>query len=95
MEQVLSRMTSICVMLDDVLITGQDDKEHMKNLEEVFQRFLRYGLCLKKEKHAFLQPAVKYYGLCISKEGVSITKERLEAIHNAPQPKNYAPFWGY
>ena len=54
MEQVLSGMTSICVMLDDVLITGQDDKEHMKNLDEVFQRFLRYGLRLKKEKCAFL-----------------------------------------
>ena len=44
MEQVLSGMTSICVMLDDVLITGQNDNEHMQNLEEVFQRFQKYGL---------------------------------------------------
>ena len=88
MEQVLSGMTSIYVMLDDVLITGQDDNEHMRNLEEVFQRFLKHGLRLKREKCAFLQPSVKYYGLCISKEGVSITRERLEAIHNAPHPNN-------
>ena len=88
MEQVLSGMTSICVMLDDVLITGQNDNEHMQNLEEVFQRFQKYGLRLRKEKCAFLQSSVKYYGLCISKEGVSITKERLEAIHIAPHPNN-------
>ena len=37
--------------------------------------------------HLF-QPSVKYYGLCISKEGVSITKEKLEAIHNATHPNN-------
>ena len=43
-------MTSICIMLDDVLITGQNDNEHMQNLEEVFQRFQKYGLRLKKEK---------------------------------------------
>ena len=65
MEQVLSGMTSICVMLDDALITGQDDEEHMKNLEEVFQRFLMYGLHIKKEKCTFLQPTVKYYGACV------------------------------
>ena len=30
MEQALSGMTSICVMVDDVLITGRDDRTHAK-----------------------------------------------------------------
>ena len=49
MEQVLSGMTSTCVMLDDVLITGQNDNKHMQHLEEVFQRFQNYSLHLKKK----------------------------------------------
>ena len=31
-------MNSICVMLDDVLVTGKDDDEHLHNLEEVFHK---------------------------------------------------------
>ena len=88
MEQVLSGMISVCVMLDDVLVTGKNDEEHLHNLKEVFQRFQSHGLRLKAEKCAFLQPSVKYYGLCISKEGVSMTKDRVEAIQNAPHPSN-------
>ena len=49
MEQVLGGMSSICVMLDDVLVTGKDDVEHLHNLEEVFNRFMKYGLRLKRE----------------------------------------------
>ena len=63
MEQVLSGITSICVMLDDVLITGQDDNEHMRNLEEVFQRFLKYGLRLKRGKCAVCRPKILCNGL--------------------------------
>ena len=62
-------------MLDDVLVTGKNDVKHLCNLEEVFNRFMKYGLRLKREKCAFLQPSVKYYGLCISKEGVSLTEK--------------------
>lgn len=35
-KQVLSGMNSVCIMLDDVLITGKDDDEHLCNVEEVF-----------------------------------------------------------
>ena len=88
MEQVLGGMDSVCVMLDDVLVTGKNDIEHWCNLEEIFNRFMKYGLRLKREKCAFLQPSVKYYGLCISKEGVSLTEDRVAAIQNAPHPSN-------
>ena len=32
MEQVFSGMDSICVMLDDVLVTGKTNDEHLHNL---------------------------------------------------------------
>ena len=90
MEQVLSGMDSICVMLDDVLVTGKTNDEHLRNLEEVFVRFQRYGLRLKEDKCAFLQPSVTYYGLKISKQGVRLTEQRIKALCNAPQPHNVA-----
>ena len=88
MEQALGGLTGICVMQDDVLVTGASDDEHLKNLEKVFERFRKYGLRLKAEKCSFMQPMVVYYGLCISKDGVKPTKEKVEAIKQAPVPKN-------
>ena len=55
MEQVLSGMNSICVMLDDVLVTRRNDEEHLCNLEGVFERFQRYGIRLRLDKCAFLE----------------------------------------
>ena len=63
-----SRMDSICVMLDDVLVTGKTNSEHLHNLE-VFLRFQQHGLRLKEGKCAFLQPSVTYYGLLYPNKG--------------------------
>ena len=94
MEQVRSGMDSICVMLDDVLVTGKTNDEHLCNLEEVFLRFQWHGLRLKEDKCAFLQPSVTYYGLHISKQGVKLTEERIKALRKAPQRCRIALFFG-
>ena len=77
MKEVLSGMNSICVMLDDVLITGRNGEEHLCNLERVFERFQRYGLRL--DRCAFLQSSVTYYGMQISEQGVHLTEECIES----------------
>ena len=88
MEQALSGLTGLTVMQDDVLVTGANDDEHLKNLEQLFARFRKYGLRIKAEKCSFMKPTVVYYGLCISKEGVKPTKDKVESIKQAPVPKN-------
>ena len=74
MEQVLSGMDSICVMHDDVLVTGKTDDDHSRNLEEVFLRFQWHGLRLRQDKRAFMQPSVTHYSMHISKQGVPFTE---------------------
>jgi len=58
MEQVLSGIDSICVMLDGVLVMGKTNDKHLHNLDEVFLRFQEYGLRLKEDKCAFLQHTI-------------------------------------
>ena len=53
MEQVLSGMDSIYVMLDDVLVTGKTNNEHLHNLEEVFLRFQRMAYVWRKANMLF------------------------------------------
>ena len=36
--------------MDDVLVTGKNDTEHLKNLEQVLERLRQHGMRLKKSK---------------------------------------------
>lgn len=41
-EEVLQVITGVQVMLDDMIITGKDDQEHLQNLDEVLGRLEEY-----------------------------------------------------
>ena len=46
-EQVLAGLDGTCVIMDDLLVGGSNDDEHLKNLEAVLKQFLKYGLRVK------------------------------------------------
>ena len=62
-EQVLAGLDGTCVIMDDRLVEGTDDEEHLKNLEVVFLQFLKYGLRVKLPKRVFMVPSVIYFTL--------------------------------
>ncbi len=41
----------LLAFLDDILVLGRTFRDHLKNLEQVFQRFRHYGLKLKTPKN--------------------------------------------
>ena len=53
--------------IDDILITGESEQEHLKNLDEVLKTLESVGLRLKAER---CMAEVEYFGHCISKEGI-------------------------
>ena len=72
--------------LDDLLITGPTDEDHLKTLDAVLARLQEAGIRLKLEKCAFMLPVVEYLGHSISAEGLHPTVEKVKAIRNAPAP---------
>ena len=74
--------------LDDILITGRSRAEHLETLEEVLKRLEKAGMRLKKSKCKFLMTEIEYLGHKISKEGLKPTQLKVQAITQAPQPKN-------
>ncbi|XP_033758151.1 uncharacterized protein K02A2.6-like [Pecten maximus] len=54
MDTVLQGLKGVQCIIDDMLITGSTDEEHLQNLEAVLERLDRYGLRLRKDK--FLHP---------------------------------------
>ena len=90
MENLLQGIPRVCVYLDDILVTGMTEQEHLTNLEQVLQRLESAGMKLKRPKCAFLLESVSYLGHVISKEGLRTAESKVKAIVDAPDPKNLA-----
>ena len=89
-ENILQNLPHTCVYLDDILVTGKTESEHIKNPEEVLIRLKKAGLRLKKQKCSFMLPSVDYLGHSVTPEGLQPTKEKIRAITDAPVPTNLA-----
>jgi len=98
MDTVLQGIPHVICYIDDILITGANTADHLRNLASVLQRLQHYGFRLKKEKCEFLRPSVDYLGHRIDAEGLHAMPSKLQAIFLAPTPKNtqeLRSFWGY
>ena len=55
---VLQGIPSVCVYLDDILITGRTGADHLRNLDAVLTRLEEAGMRLKWKKCSFMLSAV-------------------------------------
>ncbi|XP_048247554.1 uncharacterized protein K02A2.6-like [Haliotis rufescens] len=87
-ECLLSDLPHVCVYLDDILVTGVDDAEHNKNLNEVLDRLQKAGLRLNASKCHVKKDSVTYLGHRIDAQGLHPLEEKVNAIVSAPAPQN-------
>lgn len=87
-EQVLQGIPMVVCRVDDILVSGKNDQNHLKNLNEVLTRLKQAGLRLKMEKCKFMKPSVEYLGYRIDMHGLHAIEKKVEAIKNAPAPEN-------
>ena len=88
MDQGLEGVNGTSCILDDMIITGKDDDEHLENRKEVLKRLKEHGLRAKMEKCAFFQERISYCGHEVDRDGLHKTTEKVQAVVDAPQPTN-------
>jgi len=88
MDKRLSRIPFVKVRVNDILISGKNDKEHLGNLRTVVKILKESGLTVKQSKCSFMQDEVEYCGYIVNKEGVRPVAGKIEAIQKAPAPTN-------
>ena len=88
MDQILEGTSGISFILDDMIVTGESDAEHLANLEEVLRRLHFHGLRANKSKCEFFQEKITFCGHDIDSKGLHKTTDKTAAVVNAPRPQN-------
>ena len=92
MEQILKDLPGVACYLDDVLITGKNDRDHLEHLEAVLRRLHEQGFRLKKSKCVFMQFSVEYLGYQIDAELLTGTLHHIcKLLIGWPSAENMQP----
>eukprot|EP00731_Ephydatia_muelleri_P017692 Em0010g790a len=90
MENLLRDISNVVVYLDDILVSGSTEAEHLHTLDRVMSRLEEHGLHLKLSKCVFMAPSVEYLGHHISADGIRPAEGKKPAIEDAPRPQCWA-----
>ena len=88
METLLQGIPFVAVFLDNILITGRTEEEHLKNIDETLKRLSDAGLRLKESKCSFMKPSLECLGHRVDAEGFHPVEAKVKAVKDAPAPKN-------
>eukprot|EP00253_Pinus_taeda_P021472 PITA_21472 len=78
----------LVIYLDDLTTFSKSDQEHLKHLRKVFLICRKYGISLNPKKSLFGLEEGKLLGHIISKDGIRIDPDRIQAILQVPHPRN-------
>ena len=95
MESLLQGIPGVVLYIDDILITGSSEEEHLHALEQVMDHLETSGLQVRKEKCIFMAPLVVYLGHKIDAEGLHPLADKIKAIVSAPTPQNIQELKSY
>lgn len=69
-----------CFYLDDNLVYGKNEDEHLQNLSAVLSRLQEAGIKLNPDKCEFLRTSVKYLGRRIDGEALHPVESKVEEL---------------
>ena len=90
MNTLLSNLKGVLCLMDDVLVYGEDQREHDKRLKAVLQRIEAAGMTLNSDKCEVSKTQLKFLGHIIDQSGVRADPAKTEAIMQMSAPQNVA-----
>ena len=90
MDQVLGPDTIpfTTVYVDDLLITSVNWEDHCDRVGQVLQKLSANNVTLKLQKSKLIASEVQFLGFNLSRQGITPSNEKIEAIQKFPSPKN-------
>ena len=78
----------VIVYLDDILVFSKSKEEHLHHLKLVLRTLQKEKLLINLKKSSFMKEELIYLGFVVSKEGLKMDREKVQAIWNWPIPRN-------
>lgn len=88
LSTALEGLSGVRNISDDIIVFGENQLEHDKNLEAVFKRLSERTLTLNKDKCEFNKSQLEVYGYVFGANGISADPRKVDAIKTAEIPKN-------
>ena len=91
MQNTLGKMNLMYCMiyLDDVIIFGCTEEEHLECLCIVFERFREFNLKLKPSKCSFFQSGIVYLAHHVLRQGILLSCNNVQAMEEFLMPETY------
>ena len=84
----LTDINQVMNIYDDMMVYGKAALDHDYALARVLQRLDDLGLTLNEAKCTYGMPEVTFFGMNFSKDGMSPTSDRVQALRDAAPPKS-------
>ena len=78
----------VVIYMDDITVYSRSNRKHIKHLENIFLKCIKYGISLNPRKSNFSLEEGKLLGHIISKEGIRIDPDRVSAILKVEEPRS-------
>ena len=82
-------LTYCMIYLDDVIVFGCMEEEHLERLRIVFERFWEFNLKLKPSKCSFFQLEIVYLAHHVLRWGILPSQDNVRAMEEFPMPETY------
>ena len=82
-------LTYCVIYLDDVIVFGHTEEEHLEHLWVVFECFREFNLKLKPSKCSFFWSEIVYLTHPVSREGICPNRDNMHAIEDFPMPETF------
>ena len=77
----------VIVYIEDILIYFEDEKTHVKLVQEILSRLDKAGLVVNLKKSSFHIKKVEFLGYIISEQGIETLSAKVEQVQNWATPR--------
>jgi len=88
LDHIVGDLKWVCCLtyIDDVLIYNQNFKDHIRDLDRLFERLEHFGMVLGQKKTYLARDSANFLSAVIDKNGIKPSPEKLKAVSELEMP---------
>ena len=85
-RKIVKGLKGVRSIADNIIVGGKASENHYDNLLALCERLKMLGITVGKENCTLGVKELRFFGLLISKDGVALSEDKIQALKSATQP---------